>query len=347
MDGPSENSVWKLIKDLSNKKGITEIVINDTKNVFVEREGTFIQLNVKLTKTHIYEFIKEVSTYNKKVCDVENPILDGNLPDGSRINAIIEPYSTKCPSITIRKYLKNFKKFDSSPGVFGLFDKWIHFFKSAVSARLNIVVSGGTGVGKTTFLNLLLQEIPTAERIISIEDTLELSFNLPNIVRLEASRKGLLSGNIITMADLVKNTLRMRPDRIIIGEVRGAELFDLLSAMNTGHDGSMTSVHSNSPSECFQRMETLYLLSGYDVPHNVVRRQISSGVDFIVQLNRSREGERLVSEIVEVSGMEGDNILSQKLATYEDGGLKFSGLASLNMDKLIEEGGLAKDFFNA
>jgi pilus assembly protein CpaF len=342
------NSVWSLIQDLSNKKGITEIAINSPKQVFVEREGKFIQLNVQLSKHDMYGFIKDVSNYNKKICDADHPILDGNLPDGSRINAIIEPFVAGAPAITIRKYIKTIQSFDTSPGIFGLYAKWIEFFKAAVASRLNIIVSGGTGVGKTTFLNLLLQEIGHEERIVTIEDTLELSFKLPNMVRLEAAKKAQASTQNVTIRDLVKNALRMRPDRIIIGEVRGGELFDLFQAMNTGHDGSMSSVHASSTAECLSRMETLFLLSGQEMPIHVVRKQMASAVDIIIQVARNREGRRVITQITEVTGMEGENILIQTLAEYnpEDGGLKSNGLASANMNKLHTEAGLPKDFFS-
>ena len=340
----TSNSVWNLFEDLKQKRGITEIVINGPKRVFVERAGQFIHLNVSLLKKDIYQFVQEVAGYNKKNCNDENPILDGNMPDGSRINIILEPYAHGCPAITIRKYLQHIKKFDDSPGVFSLEPHWIDFFKSAVSAKVNMVVSGGTGVGKTTFVNLLLNELSQAERVVTIEDTLELSFQIPNLVRLEA-RKKKEAGDFLEVRDLVKNALRMRPDRIIIGEVRGGELFDLLQAMNTGHEGSMTSVHANSPGEALQRMETLFLLAGFEVPYHVTRRQISSGVDFMVQLSRDREGHRVVNQIQEVTGMEGGNIISQTIADYKDEKLEATGILPKCMEKLHERGGLPMNFF--
>jgi pilus assembly protein CpaF len=184
-----------------------------------------------------------------------------------------------------------------------------------------------------------------AERVVTIEDTLELSINYPNVVRLEtfAASKGQ-SG--LTARELVKNTLRMRPDRIIVGEVRGGELFDLLQAMNTGHDGSMSSIHANSPGECISRMENLFLMSGYEVPFQVVRKQIAQGVDFIIQLGRDREGNRIVNQIMEITGMEGPNILSQQLAVREEEGLVSTGISPKNIDRLHRHGGLPLDFFN-
>ncbi len=342
-----ENSVWQLITDLSNKKGITEIVINDPKRVFVERAGQFIQLNVNLSKADLYDFAKELAKFNKKKFDPSSPILDGNLPDGSRINIIAEPFAQGSPAITIRKYLRFIKSFDDNPDIFGLSTDWVEFLKASISARLNIIVSGGTGMGKTTFINLLLNELSPAERIVTIEDTIELNLKIPNVVRLEVGHR--TSGNDsvgLSTRELVKNTLRMRPDRIIIGEIRGGELFDLLQAMNTGHDGSMSSIHANSPSECFSRMESLFLMAGYDVPYNVVRKQMSQGIDFIFQLGRNRDGQREVLSVVEVTGMEGSNILSQVIAEREEGVLMKTGIAPKNMEKLHRMGGLPMDFFS-
>ncbi len=341
-----ENSVWSLIGELNQKRGITEVVINDPKRVFVERQGQFIQLNVQLSKNDIYDFAKEVAHFNKKEFDNQNPILDGSLPDGSRINIISEPFSQGSPAVTIRKYLRSIKSFDDDHEIFGLNSRWVELFKSMVASRCNIIVSGGTGVGKTTFINLLLKEMSPADRVIVIEDTKELSIPYPNVVRLEvfaATRDQVGLG----ARELVKNTLRMRPDRIIVGEVRGGEVFDLLQAMNTGHDGSMSSIHANSPGECISRMENLFLMAGFDVPYQVVRKQISQGVDFIIQLGRNREGARVVNQIMEITGMEGANILSQQLAIREEGELVGTGISPKNMDRLHRHGGLPLEFFNA
>lgn len=339
------NSVWSLIEELNQKRGITEVVINDPKRVFVERQGQFIQLNVQLSKNDLYDFAKEVAHFNKKEFDNHNPILDGTLPDGSRVNIISEPFSQGSPAVTIRKYLRSIKSFDDDNEIFGLNERYVELFKAMVASRCNIIVSGGTGVGKTTFINLLLKEMSPADRVIVIEDTKELSIAYPNVVRLEvfAATKDLVG---LSARDLVKNTLRMRPDRIIVGEVRGGEVFDLLQAMNTGHDGSMSSIHANSPGECISRMENLFLMAGFDVPYQVVRKQISQGVDFIIQLGRNREGQRVVNQVMEITGMEGANILSQQLAVREEGELVGTGISPKNMDRLHRGGGLPMDFFN-
>jgi pilus assembly protein CpaF len=344
MSHTMSNTIWNLLEDLKKKNGITEVLINGPKNVFIEKGGQFIQINANLPMEDIKLFIKEVADLNQKRCDKDNPILDGVLPDGSRINIISEPFVSGCPAISIRKYLKFISSFDSSPDIFGLSPKLVEFLQAIIKSRLNVVVSGGTGVGKTTFLNLLLNEINKTERVIAIEDTPELTINLPNVVRLESGAKELQSKSALSTRDLVKNTLRMRPDRIIIGEIRGGEVFDLLQAMNTGHDGSMTSVHASSAGECLSRMETLFVLAGFDIPLPIVRKQISSAVQFIIQLGRDKEGNRVVSEIIELCGMEGTTMLTQPIITREDGILTV-GMTPKNMDKLHKLGGLPLNFF--
>jgi len=336
--------VWKLIRELENKKGITEISINGPREVFIEREGKLIQLAYNLTTSDINDFVNDLTEIRRKKYGTEDsPIVNGTLYDGSRFNIIKEPFANGSHAISIRKYLKTIKTFHESPGIFGLYGKWVEFLKACVQARVNIIVSGGTGSGKTTLMNLLLQELPVDERVVTIEDTLELNFNHKNLVRLESfsARQHELS-----IRDLVINSLRMRPDRIIIGEVRGGEFFDLLSAMNTGHDGSMCSIHANSAGECLQRMETLFHLAGFDIPNMAIRGQISSGVNFIFQIKRDSEGKRILDEIFEVNGMEGDTILTSSIAKFEDGGLHTTGVTPKIIDTLHHKGGLPRDFFN-
>ena len=340
----SKNSVWCLLKDLSTKSGITEIIINNTNKVFIEREGELIHLNTKLTPQDIVNFCKDVAKLNNSEFGTQYPILDGKLPDGSRINVISSLYTGASPAITIRKYLNTIKNFEDSPGVFGLSEKWVSFLKTLVKAKMNIIVSGGTGSGKTTMLNLLLQEVGTTERVITIEDTKELSFDLPNIVRLVAQKDISKVVKPLKIRDLLHNTLRMRPDRIIIGEVRGEEAFDLLQIMNTGHDGSMCTIHSNSPAECLSRLENLFLFAGFDVPLRAVRSQMSTAIDFIIQLDRNRDGTRVVSRVAEVSSMEGDTILIQDLGNSVDGQFVLNGLVPKKMPELLEFG-LSNNFF--
>jgi pilus assembly protein CpaF len=338
-----KNRIYDLLEEVSKKSGITEVIINRLDNIFVEKDGDMIRIDAKFTEEEVEDFCKEIAAYNRKDFGPSNPILDGNLTDGSRVNLIHKNYTSSCHAITIRRYQKNIKTFDTTPGVFGLSDHWVEFLKFLVKARMNVVVSGGTGVGKTTFLNLLLQEVPQRERIITIEDTRELQFNHPNVVRLEA-RHPYATERGLSIRELLKNTLRMRPDRIIVGEVRGGEVFDLLQAMNTGHEGSMTSVHSNSPGECLMRLENLYLLSGHDLPIRALRYQISSAIDFIIQIKRDKTGKRVIGQISEVSNMEGDRILMQDLAVLKDDELKSTGLVPASFARL-QKVGMSKDFF--
>lgn len=339
----AKNRVAEMIEEIGKKSGISEVIINRLDNVYVEKDGELIRIDVKFTEEEVDDFCQELARHNRKIFNPDYPIMDGNLPDGSRVNLIHKDYTNTCHAITIRRYMKSIKTFDGSPGIFGLSPNWMHFLKVLIKARMNIVVAGGTGVGKTTFLNLLLQEIPPKERIITIEDTRELQFNLPNVVRLEARPTvGELKG--LTIRDLLKNTLRMRPDRIIVGECRAGEVFDLLQAMNTGHEGSMTSVHANSPGEALLRLENLYLLSGYDLPIKALRYQISTALDFIIQIRRDKDGKRVVSQISEISNMEGEKILMQDVGVNKNGELKFTGLVPSCFERL-QKAGLAKDFF--
>ena len=339
-----ENTIWKLLKDLSSKKGITEIIINNQDMVYIERDGELIRLNVAIDPRDLTPFCDDVANLNKVEFGPDYPILDGVLQDGSRINIISGVYTNSGPAITIRKYLRDITTFDSLDGKFNISDKWIEFFRILVAAKSNIIVSGGTGVGKTTFLNLLLQEISPTERVITLEDTRELNFKNPNTVRMFTANASSKVNNPLDMRALVKNTLRMRPDRIVIGEVRGAEAFDLLQVMNTGHDGSMCTVHSNSPSEGLMRLENLFLFAGYDVPLKAVRHQMSSAIDYIIQLDRDRELGRVVSKITEVTTMEGDNILLQDIGVRSDMGPEFTGLVPAGVQKLVDAG-LSPTFF--
>lgn len=340
------NAVWNMLKELASKKGINEIVINRPGGVFVERAGQFIQLNVQLSRHDVEEFLQDVAKQNGKIFNREQAIMDARLPDGSRLNAIGEPYCDGHPAISIRRYQRHIKRFDDNPNIFGLNEKWVELFKALVSARFNIIVSGGTGTGKTTFLNLLLNELSNQERVVTIEDTLELNFSVPNLVRLEAIRNMSDGKFYYSTRDLVKNTLRMRPDRIIIGEVRGDELFDLLQVMNTGHEGSMSSIHANTPYEALSRMETLYMLAGYEVPYHVIRRQMASAIHFIVQIARDSDGNRVLHSLIQVTGMENDRITHQTILERDEGGiLRHTGITPKFMDRLNERGGIPLDFF--
>lgn len=339
----STNKIWQLIADLGKKAGISEIIINKPDGIFVEVSGEIIRLDFTVTEADIDEFAQEVAEFNRRPFGPESPILDGNIPDGSRINIISKDYGKVSHSITIRRYSKAIKTFDGSPGIFGLNPQMVTILKSMIRARFNILVAGGTGVGKTTFMNLMLQEISPKDRIITIEDTRELQLNQPNVVRLEAKPAfGNSAG--LTQRDLVKNTLRMRPDRIVVGEVRGPEAFDLLQAMNTGHEGTIASIHANSPGECLIRLENLFMLAGYDLPIKALRFQISEAIDFIVQIKRDKQGQRHISQITEITGMEGDRVTMQDLASTKNGEFKLTGLVPASFERMIEAG-VPRDFF--
>lgn len=340
----TNNSLWSLLNELSKKKGISEVIINDIDNVYIERAGELIRLNVELKRDDFLPFCKDVAKLNKANFGPNFPIIDGSLPDGSRINVIAGAYTQGVPAITIRKYLRHIRTFDELNGEFGLTKKWITFLKALVHSKKNVMVAGGTGNGKTTFLNLLLQDIHPTERVITIEDTRELYFNLPNSVNLLSQANNSNIDSPLAIRDLLKNTLRMRPDRVIIGEVRGGEAFDLLQAMNTGHDGSMCTVHANSPSEALNRLENLFLFSGFNVPVKAVRQQICSALDFVIQLERNRDGKRIVSRISEVTNMEGETILLQDIANSSGEGPAFTGLVPQCLASLLDHG-LTADFF--
>lgn len=340
----ARTKIHDFLDELAKRSGITEVIINRPDNVFVETKGELIKLEAKFREEDIEGFCQDIAAFNRKTFNGDHPVMDGNLTDGSRINLIHKDYAGGHHAITIRKYLKNIKTFADAPGIFGLSPEWVNFIQLLVKARMNVLVSGGTGVGKTTFLNLLLQEVDPHERVITIEDTRELQFQHINTVRLEARPPSNTSQGL-TIRDLLKNTLRMRPDRIIVGEVRGGEVFDLLQAMNTGHEGSMTSVHANSPSECLIRLENLYLLSGYEIPLKALRYQVSSAVDYIIQVKRNKSGERVIQQVTEVAGMEGERILMQDIGVYKEDKLEFTGLVPSNMNKLAAVG-LPRDYFS-
>lgn len=341
----NQNTVWSLLDELSKKKGITEVIINAHDLVYIEREGELVRLNTDLTQEDLTGFAQEVAQLNHGHFSDETPIVDGTLPDGSRVNIISSAYTgNRSPAITIRKYLKEIHDFDHLDGKFKITDKWIRFFKALIASKANIIVSGGTGVGKTTFLNLLLQEISPLERVITIEDTKELNFKSANSVRLLSATASSLLENKLDMRALLKNTLRMRPDRIIVGEVRSGEVFDLLQAMNTGHQGSMCTIHANSPGEALIRLETLFLFAGFDVPLKAVRNQIQTAIDYIIQLDRDRDGQRVISKVTEISNMEGDQILMQDIGIRGENGPEFTGLVPRGVKELMDYG-LNSDFF--
>ena len=302
-----------LLKDAS----ISEIMINGASQVFVERAGKLFLTDVQFQDdTHLMNVIEKILSPLGRRVDEASPMVDARLADGSRVNIIIPPLALGGPTVTIRKFSK-FKLDIQDLIKFGSLDqRMADFLEACVKARLNILVSGGTGSGKTTTLNTLSSFIPSDDRIVTIEDAAELKLQQEHVVRLESRPPNIEGEGAITIRDLVRNALRMRPDRIIVGEVRSGEALDMLQAMNTGHDGSLTTAHANSPRDALTRLETMVLMSGMDLPVRAIRNQISSAMDLILQQSRIRDGSRKITYISEVQGMEGDTIILQDIFQY-------------------------------
>lgn len=306
---------------LLNDETITEIMVNGPHQVYIERNGK-LELSDVLFKDneHVMNIIDRIVSSIGRHIDEASPMVDARLLDGSRVNAIIPPLSLVGPVITIRKFSKkpltaqDLLKFGS------VSTKMILFLEACVRGKLNIIVSGGTGSGKTTLLNVLSAFIPETERIVTIEDAAELQLKQQHVITLESRPSNLEGRGQITIRDLVKNALRMRPDRIVVGEVRSGETLDMLQAMNTGHDGSLTTAHANTPRDLLSRLETMVLMAGMDLPIKAIREQISSAIDIVVQQSRMRDGTRKIINISEVIGMEGDIITMQEIFKYETDG---------------------------
>ena len=302
-----------LLKDDS----ITEIMVNGAKNIFIEQQGKLKRTEVYFyNDAHLMGIIERILAPLGRRVDEFSPLVDARLSDGSRVNIIIPPLSLIGPAITIRKFSKNALSMNDLIGFGTLDENMAKFLQACVKARLNILVSGGTGSGKTTTLNALSSFIPETDRIVTIEDAAELKLQQNHVVTLESRPANLEGKGAITIRDLVKNALRMRPDRIIVGEVRGGEALDMLQAMNTGHDGSLTTAHANTPRDVLSRLETMVLMAGMELPVRAVRTQVSSAIDLILQQSRIRDGSRKITHITEVQGMEGDTIILQDLFSY-------------------------------
>ena len=328
---------------------ITEIMVNGAKNIFIEEAG-----KLKLTNTffyddaHLMSIIERILAPLGRRVDESSPLVDARLADGSRVNIIIPPLSLIGPAVTIRKFSKTALSMNNLVSFGTLNDAMAEFLQACVKARLNILVSGGTGSGKTTTLNALSSFIPESERIVTIEDAAELKLQQRHVVTLESRPANLEGRGAITIRDLVKNALRMRPDRIIVGEVRAGEALDMLQAMNTGHDGSLTTAHANTPRDVLSRLETMVLMAGMELPVRAVRTQVSSAIDLILQQSRIRDGSRKITYITEVQGMEGDTIVLQDLFRYVQdyidetgksvGHFEASGLQPNFMDKFKMNG---------
>jgi len=310
------------LQPLLDDVDVTEIMVNGPKKVYVEKGGKLIKSPIAFDDDdHVMRIIDRIILPLGRRVDADSPTVDARLPDGSRVNAVIRPVAIDGPAITIRKFKKDKLSIQQLIDYGSLTANMAEFLRACVVARLNIVISGGTGSGKTTLLNVLSSYIPEHERIISIEDAAELQLQQDHIMRMETKVPNVDGTGAVTIRDLVRNSLRMRPDRIIVGECRGGEALDMLQAMNTGHDGSLTTLHANSPRDALSRLETMVLMAGMDLPLKVVRQQISSAVDLIVQQTRLNDGARKVTAITEVVGMEGDTVVLTDLFKFEQTGV--------------------------
>ena len=328
---------------------VTEIMVNGPFDVWVERQGRLYETTVRFTdESHLRRIINKIVAQIGRRIDESSPLVDARLPDGSRVNAIIPPLSLSGPLVTIRKFSK--KRLDMSDLIrlATLSTETVEFMQRCVLAELNILISGGTGSGKTTLLNALSTAIPDSDRIITIEDAAELRLNQRHVLRLEARPKNIEGEGEIPSRELVRNSLRMRPDRIIVGEVRGPESLDMLQAMNTGHDGSLCTVHANSPRDALARIETMVLMAGFDLPMNAIRQQVASALDLIVHLERLEDGTRKVTCITEVQRMESDVITLQDIFEFKIdrvtsdrvviGSLRSTGLRPTFLNKFEKHG---------
>jgi pilus assembly protein CpaF len=305
------------IEPLLTDDTVSEIMINGPYDVWLERDGLLSKTGYTFNdESHLRRIINKMVGQIGRRIDESSPMVDARLPDGSRVNAIIPPLSLTGPVVTIRKF--HHKRFflDDLIAVGTLSEQAAGFLKLCIQAELNILVSGGTGTGKTTLLNALSEAIPDDQRIVTIEDAAELKLRQQHVLRLEGRPKNIEGEGEITIRDLVRNALRMRPDRIIVGEVRGAEALDMLQAMNTGHDGSLSTVHCNSPRDALARVETMVLMAGYELPVKAIRQQVASALELIVHLERMDDGTRRVTTITEVQRMEGEVIMLQDLFTF-------------------------------
>lgn len=314
------------LQPLLDDPDISEVMVNGPKKVYIERKGKITKTNIVFEDDlHVLRIIDRIILPLGRRIDADKPTVDARLPDGSRVNAVIPPVSIDGPSITIRKFLKDKLTIEQMIDYGSITKNMAEFLRACVIGHLNIVISGGTGSGKTTLLNILSSYIPVEERIITIEDAAELQLQQEHVLRLETKPANVDGLYAVTIRDLVKNSLRMRPDRIVIGEVRGGEALDMLQAMNTGHDGSLTTVHSNSPRDAISRLETLVLMAGMDLPLFVVRQQIASAIDVIIQQSRMRDGSRKVTSITEVSGMEGQTVTMSEIFKFDQTGIDKEG----------------------
>jgi pilus assembly protein CpaF len=344
-DTVGHGPIEKLLADDS----ITEIMVNGPRDIWIERRGRLYQTGVHFSdEAHLRRIVTKIAGQVGRRVDESSPMLDARLPDGSRVNAVLPPLSLSGSLLTIRKFGRERFSLDDMIRLGTLNREAVDLLQACLRAELNILISGGTGSGKTTLLNAMSGEISGDERIVTIEDAAELRLNQAHVLRLEARPANIEGEGLVTIRDLVRNALRMRPDRIVVGEVRGAEALDMLQAMNTGHDGSLSTVHSNSARDALARIETMVLMAGYDLPVRAIRQQVASALDLIVHLERLSDGTRRVVAITDVLRMEGDVITTQDLFTFEVddvtsegtvvGELRWSGLRPAFAPKLERKG---------
>jgi len=311
------------IEPLLADEGVTEIMVNGPKNVFVERKGNLTRANVTFEDDdHVMRILDRIVAPLGRRVDESSPLVDARLPDGSRVNAVIRPVSLVGPTITIRKFFKKPLTIEDLVRFGSITKEIAEFMRACVLGQLNIIVSGGTGSGKTTLLNVLSSFIPNDERIVTIENAAELQLRQEHVVTLESRPANIEGKGQISIQDLVVNSLRMRPDRIVVGECRSGEALDMLQAMNTGHDGSLTTLHSNSPRDTISRLEVMCLMAGMDLPVRAIREQVASAIDVIIHQERMRDGSRKIVKITEVQGMEGDMITMSDIFEFEQTGIE-------------------------
>lgn len=315
-----------ILQPLLDDPEISEVMVNGKRQVFVEKFGMLSQTNLQFDDdSEIIRIIDKIILPLGRRVDADSPTVDARLPDGSRVNAVIPPVAIDGPLLTIRKFAKNKYSMEQLIQMGTLTENMATFIKACIVSRLNIIVTGGTGSGKTTLLNAISSYIPNGDRIVTIEDAAELKLQQTHVVRMESKMPNSEGKNAVTIRDLVRNSLRMRPDRIVIGEVRGPECLDMLQAMNTGHDGSLTTLHANSPRDAIYRMETMTLMSGVEMPVKVIRSQIASAIDLIIHLSRLKGGQRCITYITEISGMESDVVVMTDIFKFEQTGVDGEG----------------------
>lgn len=314
------------LEPLLDDVSISDILVNGYDSVYVERQGKLEPTNVRFRdNAHVMKIIDRIVTNVGRRIDELSPLVDARLQDGSRVNAIIPPLAIDGPSVSIRRFAVSRPTMDDLLSYRSLTPVMAKLLSAIIKCRLNVLISGGTGSGKTTLLNILSGYIPEDERIVTIEDAAELQLQQPHVVRLETRPSNIEGKGEVTQRDLVRNSLRMRPDRIVVGEVRGGEALDMLSAMNTGHDGSLTTVHANTPRDALSRIENMIAMAGMNLPQKAVREQIASAIDVVIQVSRTQDGTRKTVSIQEINGMEGEIITMSELFKYVQRGLDENG----------------------